>query len=287
MASQWKSTPSYWCKFCSVYVRDTAIERRNHEASGRHQGSIQRSLRDLHKSKAREERDARRAKDEVARLNAVVGTGSNPTMNSTRPVRRDTKDLNGNASHGTPQLSAAAQRKARAEQLLALGVPLPQELKREVTGVSEWTTVSERAIDDGGLNERKHADVGKSERGPEMVSKGVHKRAAEEGELGEDGAHPLKRKTWGSTFKQLPPEPRREDDLDALLSSVSTKALTVAATADDSTGPDKKVKVEDGLQTDIERKMDGPGDTEQLNTLVKEGDVEAQPVVFKKRKPRK
>ena len=72
MAEYWKSTPSYWCKFCSIYVRETPIERKNHEASAKHQNNIQRSLRDLHKNKEREDRDKQRAKDEVARLNGVL-----------------------------------------------------------------------------------------------------------------------------------------------------------------------------------------------------------------------
>src|ERR1700743_2697962 len=65
--------PKYWCKFCKVYVRDTKLERSQHEATGRHQGAIQKSLRDLHKGQEREQREAQRAKDEVARLNGMVG----------------------------------------------------------------------------------------------------------------------------------------------------------------------------------------------------------------------
>ena len=134
MAEYWKSTPSYWCKFCHTYVRDTSIERKNHEASGKHQNNIQRSLRELHKTKGREERDKQRAKDEVARLNGLVGGGekgvSGPGITFAGGSGKTA------AVHAAPpQISAAAQRKTHAEQLAALGVELPDPLQREVTSV--------------------------------------------------------------------------------------------------------------------------------------------------------
>ncbi|MBE7181524.1 MAG: hypothetical protein INR71_10015, partial [Terriglobus roseus] len=67
--------PKYWCKFCKTYVRDTKFERQQHDATGRHQSNIQRSLRTLHRDAERGERDKQRARDEVARLNGVVGGG--------------------------------------------------------------------------------------------------------------------------------------------------------------------------------------------------------------------
>ena len=66
MSEYWKSTPKYWCKHCSVYVRDTKLERTNHEATGRHQGAIKRSLRDLHRNAEQQERETEPGK---------IGTG--------------------------------------------------------------------------------------------------------------------------------------------------------------------------------------------------------------------
>lgn len=137
MASHWKSTPSYWCKFCFTYVRDTPIERKNHDSSAKHQNSIQRSLRELHKTKAREDRDKQRAKDEVARLNGLVGGGKSGTQ---RPGGANIIGATTVAASSAPGYDAA-QRKAHAEKLVAMGVQLPDELKREVTGVGEWETV--------------------------------------------------------------------------------------------------------------------------------------------------
>ena len=77
MSEYWKSTPKYWCKHCSTFVRDTKLERANHDATAKHQNAVNRALRDLHRNHEREERDKERAKREVDRLNGVVsGAGS-------------------------------------------------------------------------------------------------------------------------------------------------------------------------------------------------------------------
>ena len=72
--------PKYWCKYCEVYVKDTKFERAQHEATGRHQGNIQRSLKTLHRKQENEQRDKARAQAEVARLNGLVGSSSNPSV---------------------------------------------------------------------------------------------------------------------------------------------------------------------------------------------------------------
>ncbi|PHH60763.1 hypothetical protein CDD82_2238 [Ophiocordyceps australis] len=94
MSEYWKSTPKYWCKHCSCYVRDTKLERQNHEATARHQGAIKRSLRELHRTHEREERDKERARREIARLNGVVSkdgpNASNPAKSATRATSSET-----------------------------------------------------------------------------------------------------------------------------------------------------------------------------------------------------
>jgi hypothetical protein len=68
--------PKYWCKFCVTFVKDTKFERQQHEATGRHQGNIQRSLRGLHREQETEQRNKARAQAEVARLNGLVPDAS-------------------------------------------------------------------------------------------------------------------------------------------------------------------------------------------------------------------
>ncbi len=93
MSEYWKSTvstslfhvkfvlilrqPKYWCKHCKTYVRDTKLERTNHDATPKHQGNLKRFLKDLHRGHEKDEKDKERAKAEVARLNGLpVGSGS-------------------------------------------------------------------------------------------------------------------------------------------------------------------------------------------------------------------
>ena len=282
MAEYWKSTPSYWCKFCSIYVKDTGIERKNHETSAKHQNAIQRNLRELQKGKQREDRDQQRAKDEVARLNGLVngqgsakagGSGGEKGILGVKEVGRAASS----ASTG-PTLSASAQRKKHAEQLAAMAVELPEELKREVTGVSGWQTVSERVIqpqDDTSL-----AGILKKEEDSKegVLSKGVHKRRAEGDEEDVEEAVARQRKAWGSSLKRYPGDGRGDgeggEDLDALLSGVGAKRKT----AEREGAADEETKVETA---------DAVGGVKIEAEEQKPLDDVPPPVVFKKRKIKK
>ncbi|KAI7202684.1 hypothetical protein D0869_01200 [Hortaea werneckii] len=293
MAEYWKSTPSYWCKFCSIYVRDTTIERKNHEASGKHQNNIQRNLRELQKGKQREDRDQQRAKDEVARLNGIVsgqgkGTGSGGDARKTGIL--GVKDVGkAPAASSTSTLSASAQRKKHAEQLAAMGVELPEELKREVTGVGGWQTVSEKVVEEE--QPWSMSDIENEEESKEdvrdAISRGVRKRK-QEGEDDEEEAAPA-RKAWGSKFRQYPGTASEgsgeEEDLDALLSGVTAKKPK-----------SEEVKKEEGEDV----KGEEPAEDKPLESIpdvnapaaapVKEEGGEDKPapaVVFKKRKVKK
>lgn len=284
MASHWKSTPSYWCKFCETYVRDTPIERKNHEATGKHQGNIQRSLRDLAKRKERESRDQQRAKDEVARLNGLVGGDGSKSKSSQPSLPPGTKPAP--PPPQAPVLSAAAQRKAHAEQLAALGVELPEELKKEVTGVGGWSTVSETVVDEA---PKSLAEIKQEEETKGVLNKAVHKRKAEDDD--EEGGEEVvrKRKVWGSSLKSYPGAGEGgEEDLDALLSGVGKKKdggkeqVPVAPAGEVQGETDSSVKSEPAAEGSAAAADDG--------VKQEDGDsaVTAPPaVVFKKRKAKR
>lgn len=224
MSEYWKSTPSYWCKFCSRYVRDSAIEKRNHESSVQHQNNIQRNLRDINKGHQREEWDKQRAKDEVARLKG-------------ERIPSRSSDLNAVAKPTTVNLTPAQQRKAHAEQLVALGVALPDDLKREVTGVGDFKVVNEREVlsnarQSATIVQRSLADILAEERSGVLSSdteqlqdrkRKIVDEDADEDELEAEELLPRKR-AWGSNFKTYPSGKADTDDatedLDALLGSV-------------------------------------------------------------------
>ncbi|KAI7505582.1 hypothetical protein KC367_g471 [Hortaea werneckii] len=292
MAEYWKSTPSYWCKFCAIYVRDTTIERKNHEASGKHQNNIQRNLRELQKGKQREDRDQQRAKDEVARLNGIVsgqgkGSGGGDAGKTGILGVKDVGKAPAASSGST--LSLSAQRKKHAEQLAAMGVELPEELKREVTGVGGWQTVSEKVVEEEqpwSLSDIKNEEDSKEDV-RDAISRGVRKRKPQ-GEEDEEEVAPA-RKAWGSKFRQYPGAASEgnggEEDLDALLSGVTAK----------------KPKTEEVKKEEDEHvKGEEPAEDKPLDTIPdvnapaaapvkqEEGEEKAAPaVVFKKRKVKK
>ncbi|OQO12193.1 hypothetical protein B0A48_02834 [Cryoendolithus antarcticus] len=295
MSEYWKSTPSYWCKFCETYVRDSPIERKNHESTGKHQGNIQRSLRELHKKHEREARDQQRAKDEVARLNGLVG-GGKKDANAQPQGRRG-----GAAEAHVVKLSPAEQRKVHAQQLLEMGVALPEALKREITGVSGWETVSETVLRDEAGGVRTLADIKREEEEREAsgmgatpaegLSVGLRKRKAEdEAEVARDEeATPRTKKIWGSTLKTFPGNAAKagDEDLDALLGVVAKKAAVATSTmVVPATGAEQSTAVAD----DEERIQSGmavgePTDEPEVKTETNASAITAPPVVvFKKRK---
>lgn len=299
MSEYWKSTPSYWCKFCSQYVRDTGIERKNHEASARHQNNIQRSLRQLHKDKQIEEREKQRAKDEVARLNGMFGDGKNSSSwkQPSAPAPKQT-------ATAPPQLSTAAQRKAHAEQLAALGVELPDELKKEVTGVGNYQVVNERAVEvaEGGsvsvnrslaeilAESKKEAEETeekvKTEEEVKATAQGVYKRklVEDEEDIRDEEAAP-KRKAWGSNLRTYPGSKDTEEDvgdLDALLGGVKRKR-------EPEVKPEDGEKVKKGEGDEAAKPISAVPDVAESGETAEKAeagsDAAAAPaVVFKKRK---
>lgn len=304
MSEYWKSTPSYWCKFCSRYVRDTAVERKSHESSAQHQNNIQRSLRELHKGKEREERDKQRAKDEVRRLNGLVGGQTTartppPPVSASPDVARTSK-----LAPYTTAATTAQQRIAHAEQLAAMGVELPEDLKKAITGVGSFELVAAQEVDatptDAVTVHRSLADILAQERqehsgikaetvegehvGEKSQSAGV-KHKADDGDDDEhdprdEDAAPKRRKVWGSAIKAYPGKAEEVDvgDLDALLGRVKP---TVG-------------KVEDGDEVKQEEGLPGKSLSEvpdlSGNATVATTETEApatSTVMFKKRKGKK
>ncbi|KAK3632824.1 hypothetical protein LTR56_016147 [Elasticomyces elasticus] len=298
MSEYWKSTPSYWCKFCSVYVKDTPLEKKNHEASGRHQGSIQKNLRDLTKNKEREERDKQRAKDEVARLNGLVsGKGGGGVVVA---GLRDAGSRTGGGAGG-PTLSAAEQRRKHAEQLMAMGVPLPDSLRKEITGVGGWEVTAERVVEDE--QPRSLAEMMKTEEGEEGkvevgvdglatsvdgVARGVHKRRAEEEEEEEAREVAYRKRAYGTSKKVWPGNGGGEvgEDLDALLSGVTKKKPVVEVKKEDGE-LEAEVKADVPAQDDSGTTVKVESEAPALAVTVKQEDEEPEAlpaVVFKKRK---
>lgn len=290
MSEYWKSTPSYWCKFCSRYVRDTAIERRNHESSIQHQNNIQRNLRDLHRNREREEREQQRAKEEVARLRGE------------KPPPRPSKDSAPPPPAGVSILNPAQQRRAHAEQLAALGVALPDELKKEVTGVGDFQVVNEtqvvgdveastvtvsRSLADILAEEKEAEKSGTSNRLADIKRKAEYDEEDEDESLAEGatgGVRAKRRQAWGSSFKTYSGTEKAGDskagDLDLLLNGIGV----VKKEANVKGQGEIVVKMEN----DDNRNEASAAETNEVKPEAKSEDSSTtQGVVFKKRKHKK
>lgn len=284
MSEHWKSTPKYWCKYCSVFVRDTKLERQNHDATGRHQGALKRFLTDLHRGHEREERDKERAKREIDRLNGVVGSSS-----SAGPSSRPRQDTSGKAS--------AADLAKQREQLAAMGVAMPGEVRSEMAMAGEWTVTATRVIDEEA--ERKRNDPDRVE----AKAAGVRKREITEEEREEQEALQglfKKQKRWGGTRAM----PGDDGDLDALLSGNILQAPAKKEeeeeekplVKDEDVGGDesparspgvKREPVDDVSGIDAPEKDAAVPKIPQAEVKAEESGVDVPPaVVFKKRKPK-
>ncbi|KAK0742782.1 hypothetical protein B0T18DRAFT_447663 [Schizothecium vesticola] len=279
MSEYWKSTPKYWCKHCALYVRDTKLERQNHESTGKHQGAIRRSLRDIHRAAEQAERDRDRARREVDRLNGIVSSApaAKTTTSSSKPAPVQ------------PQLQQTeAERKRQLEQLAELGVEIPRELRGEVAMAGEWTVTTTRVVqtpteEEGDVKTEARATGVKRER-----ERTEEEREQEEAIKGLFG----KRRRWGVDSKVVGGE--EDGELEELLrgglgnvkkeegvkteeggavvvktEEEGTEGLGEAAAAGEAVAAESTgIKTEDGTEAPVKE----------------EGDPAA--VVFKKRKPK-
>ncbi|KAH8697557.1 putative formin binding protein [Talaromyces proteolyticus] len=280
MAEYWKSTPKYWCKQCQIYVRDTAFEKAQHEATGKHQGNLKRFLRDIHRSKEREERESQRTKNEVERLrNLVSGKPAAPRTDAaqTRPL----------ASSHAPRQATAEDRKKQMAQLAEMGVAVPEEYQRDMAIAGQWKTVSERRI-----TPVENEEDGETRR----LSVGVRKRKHEGEEEEDEEAHIENkniRKGWGAATRDYPGATDENDDLDALLSKTKVKKRDNDAESDTKSkledvqdNPEEKTawtKVEPESAEPAKEETDSQ-EASQVQPAEGEPQETAPAVVFKKRK---
>ncbi|KAF2856079.1 U1 zinc finger domain-containing protein [Plenodomus tracheiphilus IPT5] len=278
MAEYWKSTPKYWCKFCLVYVKDTKFERAQHEATGRHQGNIQRSLKGLHREQEIDQRNKARAQAEVARLNGLVSSTSSPSVAA---------GTGGAATfEKRPEKKATVEdRKRQWEQLVAMGITVPDAARGDLAIAGEWKTVSEEVV--GEVNEDGEFKV-------TALNKGVRKRKIDEEEEEREAAGEIitKKKGWGHKFKTFPGSKSADDDIESLLGKKPIQATQEPEVKrEDSEGQGVKAERED--DTTAKTLQDIPtaeeAEAQDAATAVKqEEDPPAAPVtpavVFKKRK---
>ncbi|KAI1760106.1 hypothetical protein GGR53DRAFT_511109 [Hypoxylon sp. FL1150] len=296
MSEYWKSTPKYWCKHCSTYVRDTKLERTNHEATAKHQGNLKRFLRDIHRNHEQEQREKDRAKREIERLNGLVDSAS-----SDHAASSSTPTAGGRIPTTAKQPQASgAQRQQQWEQLAEMGIDVPTELRGDMAMAGEWTVTNTRVISTPNPD-----DPDAKPQNVDAVASGVRKRPKREAEEEEEETAIKglfkKPKKWGRNTKQAP-----EDDaeLDALLSGTLAKPQKKEEQSPDQLrkeGDLPSVKKEESTPGIKEEQTENTRSLEDIKPAVA-GDLDAIPVkqeagvgnaegqapavVFKKRKPK-
>ncbi|KAF3918475.1 hypothetical protein ABW21_db0204004 [Orbilia brochopaga] len=138
MSEYWVSLKRYWCERCKLFVKDSPLSRKDHEASPRHQHALQRFLRELQKSKEREVVAAENTKREAERLNNLDNPDYVP-----KPLARRAADIK--AKPATPAKSSTyrseEQQQKHLDELAALGVAMPETYRKEHAMAGEWETV--------------------------------------------------------------------------------------------------------------------------------------------------
>ncbi|KAJ5183593.1 hypothetical protein N7492_001209 [Penicillium capsulatum] len=284
MAEYWKSAPRFWCKQCKIFIRDTPFEKTQHEASPKHQGSLKRFLREIHKDSDRQQRETQRAKSEVERLRQAVGGGSSAAKDdsASAPSKRPAP-----APKPAQKPASVEERKKQMAQLAEMGVAIPQEYRADMALAGEWQTLSETKI------ESQDAEGA-------AKSIGVRKRKHEGDDEEEEHApeQPVS-KAWGSRTRTYPGARDDDEDLDALLAS--TKDLKKTKTPAPATETEVRksepvplLKSEDEASAPkaeevaepAEVKTEETGEASAPLTEEKPQNEDAPGVMFKKRKPK-
>lgn len=276
--------PRHWCKQCKIFIRDTPFEKTQHEASPKHQGSLKRFLRDIHKNNEIQQRDSQRAKSEVERLRRAVGGGSSTAKDDPTPTTATAP------APKSEKPSSLEDRKKQMAQLAEMGVAIPQEYRAEMSLAGEWQTLSETKVATDDL-EGTSKSVG--------IRKRKHEGDEEE-EADEDVPGKTASQGWGSKLRTYPgAQDQEDDDLDALLSSnkefKKTKNTPTEPTPEEQkqelASPAKK---EDGVPESTaaeadkspDIKTEAPGGDSELPKDEKPQGEETAGFVFKKRKPK-
>ncbi|KAL8776747.1 MAG: hypothetical protein Q9213_008146 [Squamulea squamosa] len=298
MSEYWKSTPKYWCKHCKVFVRDTKLEKTNHEATAKHQGNIKRFLRDLHRGHEREEREKDKAKTEVERLNGIASGTPSTAKNGPLWSRKAASSLNSGPREATP-----VERKAQLTRLAEMGVAVPEEFRKEMAMAGDWQTIAQRPILDRVKKEEGLEDFKDFTPDP-TLNVGVHKRKFKGQEEEEEAGATVIRKGWGSTVKRYPSlQGSDQGDLDLLLNRAAITSQEVGGSnlaeplhlpkvETTYNPPDLSAAVpESGPPTIKREEFDSP-DSERLQNrevssnipVKKEDEIEEPTILFKKRK---
>ncbi|KAL4808279.1 hypothetical protein BDV18DRAFT_134587 [Aspergillus unguis] len=271
MAEYWKSAPKFWCKQCKIYIRDTAFEKTQHEATAKHQSNLKRFLREIHRENERSQRDSQRAKSEVERLRQSVSGGGRASAGAATTDNAPWKKGSSSTAAPAPQRPVSVEeRKKQMAQLAELGVAIPEAYRADMSLAGDWQTVSEKVI-------RPEED----EDGEKKPTLGVRKRKHdadidEEEEEAKREAERFVSKGWGSRTRRYPGADDGDEDLDALLASTTEAKKNKDSGAGDT--PTESTPTQEDSKKEADPSSEPVKEEEPSNA--------GAGVVFKKRKPK-
>lgn len=213
-------------------------------------------MRELHKGKEREDREKQRAQNEIARLNGVVGGKSADDASASKPTP--------SSSGKAPAKQASTEdRKRQMQQLVDMGIAVPDEFRKEVALAGEWERVSVKPVVTA---ETMRVKSEGGEANIDSLAFGIRKRKFED-QIEEEAIHAVaKRQAWGSKFKAYPGKGGTGDaDLDALLGGLVTKQ-EVTADTDIEVKPEVAWSgVEPAIVPEYQQVSEGKGEEAQPN----------------------
>ncbi|WWC62866.1 uncharacterized protein I303_105464 [Kwoniella dejecticola CBS 10117] len=165
MTEYWVSKKQYYCKYCSIYIRDDAPSRKQHETGLKHIGNVERYIRDLYKSGSVAKKEKAAEVAEMARIEASAAaayandkaSGLAPSSSSSRsPLPSTSTPPPAASSSSSSRLKAPGDRFSNystAEQLgfheTKTAYEIAQEIKNDIGQPSGWETVEIPALPSG------------------------------------------------------------------------------------------------------------------------------------------
>ncbi|KAL1413089.1 hypothetical protein Q8F55_000838 [Vanrija albida] len=169
MSEYWVSKKQYWCKYCSLFIRDDAPSKRLHESGLKHQGNKERFIRDLYKGGERAKRDKEIEAQEYARIEAAAKSAYAKDKGMSAPAAAPRRVAIASSSRTRPppssgdkfaNYSSAAQLGFDDEETQLTSYEIEQMVRGRGTNVGAWEEVVAPRVTYGadGLPEKRKAE---------------------------------------------------------------------------------------------------------------------------------
>ncbi|KAK6907761.1 hypothetical protein L486_05681 [Kwoniella mangroviensis CBS 10435] len=158
MTEYWVSKKQYYCKYCSIYIRDDAPSRKQHETGLKHIGNVERYIRDLYKTGSMAKKEKAEEAAEMARIEAAAAAAyandkasGSASPSTSKPSILSSLPSSSSAAAGSSKPKAVKptdkySNYSTAEQLgykeEKTDYEIQQEIKNQIGQPSAWETVT-------------------------------------------------------------------------------------------------------------------------------------------------